>query len=493
MIRKYDDFIRVWDTSPIVVLDTNALIDIYYFSSETGENILNNLELVKSNLWLANITINEYERNHKDKREAAFKKYDHLSSDIKEITKTARKEIKKAFHSANRYQFPKANDLSIELCNKVNEMEEMIKKYKVEIDDEINKTKELLKEDKVRTLIEMIEREGNIGREYHLNELLSIYTEGEQRYKYLMPPGYLDVVKDKKDPTKTKKFGDLVMWKQIIERAQTSRREVILVSDDRKDDWWDNQLNRPRVELTKEFERETSTKIHFTKLIDFISNLAKLNDLFSISTIIEISSDELVREYILDSNHEIKGTLAKSITDKISDELLSEIDLYYEIRSEISVDELSSFNIKSPVFDGCDVLFDETYTRASFYCPFRVKVEASIEQLKSHGFSFELELDISLSIDAKIEHEGSKYSIDYNEIEFLNFEIIGIDDYVDHDEICVICGNKYGDYIHHYDGLVCESCMSRGEHVEVCTKCGEVFPTGELVDGTTCVDCTRTD
>ena len=54
-------------------------------------------------------------------------------------------------------------------------------------------------------------------------------------------PGYKDDGKDEatsSGPTNYRKYGDLVVWRQIIDRAIEAKKGVIFVNDDKKEDWW---------------------------------------------------------------------------------------------------------------------------------------------------------------------------------------------------------------------------------------------------------------
>ena len=55
---------------------------------------------------------------------------------------------------------------------------------------------------------------------------------------------------------KLKKFGDLILWKQLIEHALVRNKAVILVTGEKKDDWWlksDKLLVTALPALSKEF------------------------------------------------------------------------------------------------------------------------------------------------------------------------------------------------------------------------------------------------
>lgn len=64
---------------------------------------------------------------------------------------------------------------------------------------------------------------------------------GRKRYEKLIPPGYLD--RDKSEDTK--KFGDLIIWLEIIRYALNENiSSIIFITDDAKEDWWERVSGR---------------------------------------------------------------------------------------------------------------------------------------------------------------------------------------------------------------------------------------------------------
>ena len=60
-------------------------------------------------------------------------------------------------------------------------------------------------------------------------------------------------------------FGDLFMWKEMLQHAKATSRPMILVTEDRKEDWWAQVSGRkigPRPELIQEF-RESAGGVYY--------------------------------------------------------------------------------------------------------------------------------------------------------------------------------------------------------------------------------------
>jgi len=96
--------------------------------------------------------------------------------------------------------------------------------------------------------------EGKVGGAYEDDKLSSILEEGEDRYNNKVPPGYEDDNKNSNDLSI--KYGDLILWKQVLDKAEEEQLGVIFITDDNKEDWWlklEGKTIGPRIELLKEF------------------------------------------------------------------------------------------------------------------------------------------------------------------------------------------------------------------------------------------------
>lgn len=93
-----------------------------------------------------------------------------------------------------------------------------------------------------------------VGGAYDKKEIEDLEQEGEERYTHSIPPGYKDCKKQ------NNKYGDFIIWRQIIDYARKQKKDVLYITADQKEDWWeiyDNKTVGPRVELKKEFKEQT--------------------------------------------------------------------------------------------------------------------------------------------------------------------------------------------------------------------------------------------
>jgi len=94
--------------------------------------------------------------------------------------------------------------------------------------------------------------EGRVGPPSSDEQMAAICTTARERYAKRIPPGYADDKKQEPD-----RFGDYIGWRQILDYGAEKKAAVILVTDDRKEDWWQTERDRiigPRPELVAEYQ-----------------------------------------------------------------------------------------------------------------------------------------------------------------------------------------------------------------------------------------------
>lgn len=116
------------------------------------------------------------------------------------------------------------------------------------------------------------------GQEYSYSSLTEIIKEGEFRYKHSIPPGY----KDRDEKIGFQIYGDLILWKQILDYAKFSSKPVILVIDDGKEDWWHltnkREMERPREELILEMKEVAKVDFWMYSSIAFFEKANEILD-----------------------------------------------------------------------------------------------------------------------------------------------------------------------------------------------------------------------
>lgn len=240
---------NLWQNS-IFIFDTNILLNLYRYSSETSLNFLETIENLKK-VWIPYQVGYEFHKKRMTVISDQRKSYEDFEKKINEIIS--------AVEDKNRNPF-----FSNDLLEKLTKIKEIIQK---EVSHNIKHYDDALIKDNYLDRIQKL-FDNKVGTEPSLDILQKIYSEGEKRYKENIPPGFKDNSKQGNG-----KFGDLLIWKQIIDKAKADSCDIIFISDDRKEDWWLEHQGKtisPRPELLKEFRLETSKSCHFYKPFQFL-------------------------------------------------------------------------------------------------------------------------------------------------------------------------------------------------------------------------------
>ena len=111
--------------------------------------------------------------------------------------------------------------------------------------------------------------EGKVGEGYTKAKLEEIHKDLETRYQQSIPPGFRDAKKENSkqndEDITADKFGDGVLWFQIIDHAKVQQKPIIFITDDVKDDWWRRDRGKtrgPRPELIEEIYKNAGVSFY---------------------------------------------------------------------------------------------------------------------------------------------------------------------------------------------------------------------------------------
>jgi len=252
--RKTDEDIKkIWD-SGIILFDTNVLLNLYRYSDSTRETLLDLISKFSKQIYLPHQAALEYNRNRYEviaEQEKAYKEF------LEKIS-----QIQKDLQSSSKPPF---------LTSKVdNDLNKVFAEVSSEVQNSIKKYCEYLKQDPIYDRISYL-FDKKITDSYNNEKLKEIYKEGEERYKMKIPPGF----EDEKTKGDNRKFGDLVLWKQVVDIAKKLKKDVILITDERKLDWWwkikDGRNMGARQELVDEMKFEANVEFHMYSSERFLS------------------------------------------------------------------------------------------------------------------------------------------------------------------------------------------------------------------------------
>lgn len=257
------EFDALWKDATIVV-DANVLLNLYTYSSSTADEVLALLGQFPERLWIPHQVAYEYHKNRCGIIYKESKQYEEFTTNLKGVDK--------ALLATKRHPF-----IPDTLAEK---FREVMSEIKTSLEADKKQLLDLITKDSFRDKIENL-FDGRVGEATKTEELKSIYKEGATRYAHRVPPGYSDAKKPEPE-----KYGDLVLWRQLIAYATSNAKPVIFVTDDQKNDWWVSRGRDklgPRPELRQEFRDQADQDIyiydtdHFVKTAKNRGN--KLSDL----------------------------------------------------------------------------------------------------------------------------------------------------------------------------------------------------------------------
>lgn len=321
-ITKFEDFKTfIEEHDPIIVLDSCVLLDYYRYNSRTANKRLDVLESIKNKIWIPAHVHSEFDSNYDAVKKQSHNKYHNVSTEVKKLTNDFNMKLGKQFIQFGKYEFPKIHELESKIEPFIKKITNEIDSYKTKIQEEINHNKSLLKEDKMIGLIDDLVENNQVGESFSGTELLTICEEAEKRYQFHIPPGYMDKDKEagkreKIDPQKP--YGDYIIWKSILKKANEENCSILFATSDSKEDWWqlegdelDKSIKAPRAELVSEFKQfvPIENTLLMLPLKEFIDHFSKLNKINVYYPHIELNAEEIIEEYISENVRLIESVL----------------------------------------------------------------------------------------------------------------------------------------------------------------------------------------
>jgi PIN like domain len=245
----------------IVVLDTNAWFAVYRLDVTTSEEFLKTLESLQAQrkLSVPYQVFEEFARNRNEVVETVTQSFEQFIEGLQ-------KEFSKFKSSKPFTDHPN-------LIPK--EFDENLKKAISDIRNSARKQKDNRKEalengDNIYPRLRKMMDE-TVGKPFIADELVKLHATGKQRYKEAIPPGYGD---GSKQP-EARRYGDFLLWEQVIQFAKEKKIPILLVTSDNKEDWFEigSKGIKGRSELYTEFYNRTQQYIWIVSVNRFVMEL----------------------------------------------------------------------------------------------------------------------------------------------------------------------------------------------------------------------------
>lgn len=245
----------------IFVLDTNVLLNLYRYPEQAREDLVKIFTSLKERLWIPYHAALEYQRNRMAVIAEQKSRFREVRDSIDRVTNSLNSDFQK-LQLRDRHSL-------IDPDKFIGEIQSVADKYKTDLDALEKQQLNVNETDRVRDVIDDLFGHC-VGPAPSQAFVTGVVQDGAQRFLSKTPPGYMDESK-KEGPSAAfsyggvsyeARFGDLLLWKQIIEFSEAKPSSyIVFITDDEKEDWWHTVESQgtkkigPRPELTEEICR----------------------------------------------------------------------------------------------------------------------------------------------------------------------------------------------------------------------------------------------
>lgn len=268
-----EEYQELWEKA-LIVVDTNVLINLYKYTTKdtykTFFDILKDLK-DKNRLFIPHQVALEYFYNYEKNMNLQQEGYKKLANKLMCLKESANTNIKSI---ESEYPFLKIDDFKFF----VKDLEEANKKVKEQLDKELESLPDVKEVE--NNIIELLDN--IVGQSYNQKKIETIQKDGEYRFLYKVPPGWEDDTDPNKQGFRTygsmmyqQKYGDLIMWHQMMDKAKASSKPIIFITEEKKEDWWEKDkkaIKRPQPHLIQEFFEVTKQKFNMFRIERFVEN-----------------------------------------------------------------------------------------------------------------------------------------------------------------------------------------------------------------------------
>lgn len=255
----------------LVVLDTNALLNLYRYTARVRGALIEVLGKIGDQLWEPDQVMLEFWRN----REAAIRDYGATARDFDKSVTAALNSTTEAIRAlGNRVGLDDDHKKAL-----VGPVEGAYATLSASVKLIMNhdgpaEPKRDTGADPVLAALDPL-LQGRVGEALDHAALRVAIAEAKRRVVAQEPPGYKDA--NKPDGG----VGDFLVWRQLLDEAASRSSDALLVTGDVKEDWWrksDGISVGPRFELLDEFHASVGRRLYLLRPADFLIKAADIFD-----------------------------------------------------------------------------------------------------------------------------------------------------------------------------------------------------------------------
>ncbi|MDU1203328.1 MAG: PIN-like domain-containing protein [Clostridiales bacterium] len=449
----------------LLVFDTSSLLDLYRHSLLTSRRLLDYIKECEDKIWIPNQVKEEFIKNKdKAKNVNMYKKF--KTSTIKESDKL-RNQMSKYINEYSKSGFSRLDDLDSNIKSKFNEINTIIEEYEKSIKEESDLYKDFILNE-VDVFLDSLISGDKVGQPFNIIKKMEIIKEGELRYKYKIAPGF----EDEKNKIGIDKFGDLIVWKQIISHsASTPHNKIYFVTSDNKPDWFKfvNNKYEPCNELIEEFNYFIQDKeINIITMSEFIEIVINSTDKTDIQLLSELRKEIVIRNI---EHKNIESVIQNKINENI-DYILNYAPTNIEIGTVLSSIDIEEFNISR-----INLIFEGDKTTYKLNCDLKLTSEITLEDIYTTEYG-EIEfignIDVYIDRDMRITEKEFISNVKSNINQAISPATINIEN------------SEYS-----WLGEINKEGIDDGDYYTTCGNCGKGINFSNDAGNSYCINCTR--
>lgn len=352
-----EQFKELWEEGTFV-FDTNVLLNLYRYKVESRDEVLNVIRQIKDRIWIPYQVGLEFHRN----RLTVLGEQNSSLSTIKNSIRDSISSIEK-----------KCKDLDLDKRHSEIETSSFIERFRELSESVINELDEIkakkltndVDEDVILTELTKLfsTSKGSLGASPKNQKVLEeIYKDGEFRAKNKIPPSFEDIIEAQKSKSAEDYYafeglnykygyGDLIVWKQIIEFAkENQKKSIIFITNDQKEDWMriitshGKKTISARPELVSEIFKEAGVESFY---------------IYNTNNFLNYSKKYLKTDIQDQTIEDIKDIHSRSKLDLIEHRV--DIDIHYEEFADLISEK------KDSRFISTDINIVEEWLEAHYY------------------------------------------------------------------------------------------------------------------------------
>ncbi|MFF1470098.1 PIN domain-containing protein [Streptomyces mirabilis] len=269
--RKSEQFVDQAIRSSSIILDTNAILNLYRMKPSARNEYLQVLEKIANRIWIPRQVANEFHRNRISCVDSHANSLKEKHAAVTEAASNLRGALGD-FYKLHSLADGRSAEHLAPLNNAISRITDSIAAEVAEYDLSPGP---LLSQDPILERLSIL-FDGKVGVGIPESEQAEQVKEAVRRGKDSTPPGYIDIQKKGEEGV-----GDYLIWKEMLEHAKEGKKNVLFISTDTKKDWMRVQCGMtvgPRPELVSEMLKIAGVAYHQLPLAQFLARAAHVLD-----------------------------------------------------------------------------------------------------------------------------------------------------------------------------------------------------------------------